>query len=474
MTRGGSRRGTRLHVTMCLAALAPGCTAGAHDVSHSPAENDASAIPSEGAPAVDGSWGETDSPPSSQVADRGSDASATDPPVTSSVNTISSDSGPRFSHGSRSLVSHHGFLVVVFDDTDEDVSRHASGWSRSTNAGGSFTDEGSMPGPAASGVDDIGYPVVARDATIGAAYVVADGRTHGTATYGALAFFVSEDDGETFHPAINAADPNLMPGDYVDVPSIAVDNTAGFWQGLVYVAYVDVVGGSSPVKLRLSTFDSHSFAVTEVVSPAPGDEAALPSIGVAPDGSVWIVYYSKVGSQASIAAIQSTDQGAHFFPPVTVAMLRTPVVAGTLYGNLGLLGTTPSGASAPVDVYPSPQLAIHPATGALYVAYVDATEDDKANIYLVHSEDSGSTWSAPVRVNDDATHRDQFLPAIAVSADGSRLGIAFYDRRNDSANRLADRYGVTVAIEDKAITLGSNFRISALPFPILVESDPLA
>ena len=30
------------------------------------------------------------------------------------------------------------------------------------------------------------------------------------------------------------------------------------------------------------------------------------------------------------------------------------------------------------------------------------------------STDDGATWSAPVRVNDDATTRSQFLPYIAL------------------------------------------------------------
>ena len=392
-------------------------------------------------------------------------------PVTTLANTPRG-SGALRSHGSPGIVVHGSSAVTVFDDTDEDLTAHAVGWARSTDACGSFTDEGSLPDPTPSGVDDIGYPVVARDATIGAVYIASDGRVSGTSNYGALAFFVSEDDGVTFHPAVDAADPNLAPGDFVDVPAIAVDNTGGYWQGLVYVAYADVVGGTTPVKLRLSTYLDRSFAVTEVVSPEPGDEAALPSIAVAPDESVGIAYYSQVAGQPSIAFVRSTDQGAHFATPVTVAALHTPVVASELYGGLGLMGVTPAGTAAPLDAYPSPVLAVNPASSALYVAYVDATQGDKANIYLVHSEDAGASWSSPVRVNDDSTSNDQFLPSIAVSGDGTRLAVDFYDRRNDALNLWADRYAATASVGVGAPAFGANFRVSPVGFPVTVGADP--
>jgi hypothetical protein len=345
------------------------------------------------------------------------------------------------------------------------------GWALPTNAASSYTAVGAFADPTPNGVDDVGFPVVARDSVIGAVYAVSDGRIVGTSNYGALAFFVSEDDGATFHPSINAADPNMSGGDFADVPAIAVDNTGGHWQSLVYVAYADVVGGVGPVKLRLATYLEGSFAITEVVSPDTGDQAALPSVAVAPDESMTIAYYSQIAGQPSIAVIRSVDQGAHFGAPTTAAALHTAVSSGALYGGLGLLGVDPTGAPAPFDAYSSPALAINPVSGALYLAFVDAAVNDKANVYFVHSEDSGSTWSAPVRVNDDTTGNDQFLPAIAVTPDGTRLAIDFYDRRNDARNLWAQRYGAVATIAGGTVTFGPNFAVSTTGFPITVGAD---
>ena len=216
--------------------------------------------------------------------------------------------------------------------------------------------------------------------------------------------------------------------------------------------------------------------VTEVVSPPldSGGEASLPSVAVGPDHTVSIAYYAQASGSGgpSVAIVQSSDQGQHFDVPVAVAPLHMAIAPGSFGGNLGLAGTGPDGAASTFDAYSSPQVVANPVSGALYIAYVDATQDDRSNIYFTQSTDQGESWSSPVRVNDDATTSDQFLPAMGVSLDGTRLAIDFYDRRDDAANQNANRYGVTADISGSTVTFGPNFRISALPFPVLVGVDP--
>ena len=48
------------------------------------------------------------------------------------------------------------------------------------------------------------------------------------------------------------------------------------------------------------------------------------------------------------------------------------------------------------------------------------------------STDNGATWSAPVRVNDDATTRSQFLPYVALDATTGAVAVGFHDCRNDN------------------------------------------
>ena len=83
---------------------------------------------------------------------------------------------------------------------------------------------------------------------------------------------------------------------------------------------------------------------------------------------------------------------------------------------------------------------------------------DKADVFLAKSTDSGSTWSK-VKVNDDATTNDQWQPALAVTPDGSRVGVFWYDRRLDANNDgNIDRYGVIGNVSGSTVTFGSSFR----------------
>ncbi|MCK4512814.1 hypothetical protein KAW64_13800, partial [bacterium] len=79
----------------------------------------------------------------------------------------------------------------------------------------------------------------------------------------------------------------------------------------------------------------------------------------------------------------------------------------------------------------------------------------------------GSTWSAPVRVNDDAFGNgcDQFHPWTCVSADGV-INVVFYDRRNDPSNFLMDLY--LAQSFDGGLTFEPNLRVTT------VSSDPTA
>ena len=48
------------------------------------------------------------------------------------------------------------------------------------------------------------------------------------------------------------------------------------------------------------------------------------------------------------------------------------------------------------------------------------------------STDDGATWSAPVRVNDDATTSSQFLPYVTLDSTTGTVAVGFHDCRNDN------------------------------------------
>jgi hypothetical protein len=102
-----------------------------------------------------------------------------------------------------------------------------------------------------------------------------------------------------------------------------------------------------------------------------------------------------------------------------------------------------------------------PYHGTIYINWTDrrGTPGD-ANIWLVKSTDGGTTWSAPVRVNDDETSKHQFFNYMTIDQVTGKIYIVFYDRRN-YANSNTDVY---LAISSDGGETFNNYKISETPF----------
>jgi hypothetical protein len=74
-----------------------------------------------------------------------------------------------------------------------------------------------------------------------------------------------------------------------------------------------------------------------------------------------------------------------------------------------------------------------PHRGRVYLVYTleHPNESNNTDIYVRHSDTSGTTWSPPVPVNDDATANSQFLPKISLDPTTGKIAVVWYDARND-------------------------------------------
>jgi len=72
-----------------------------------------------------------------------------------------------------------------------------------------------------------------------------------------------------------------------------------------------------------------------------------------------------------------------------------------------------------------------PYRGRIYINWSDQRNGiEDTDIWLVYSDDGGSTWSDRIRVNDDPPGKQQFFNWMSIDQTTGYLYIVFYDRRN--------------------------------------------
>jgi hypothetical protein len=165
------------------------------------------------------------------------------------------------------------------------------------------------------------------------------------------------------------------------------------------------------------------------------------------------VYFSK-----------STNFGVSFGPATNIFGLNVP---GAFFQ---LKRHTNAAVDDRFNAAVVPALAANPVNDDLYIAYHDQATNvsDYPNIYFVQSTNAGTTWNAPLQVNIETNSvlTDQWQPAITVKPDGTKLFIAWYDRRNDTAsNWLIQIYGCFANIPITTNSFTNNFLISTSQFP---------
>jgi hypothetical protein len=261
--------------------------------------------------------------------------------------------------------------------------------------------------------------------------------------------FHSDDNGATWSPPVQGG-----PGktSFQDKSWITVDNFPASGNGNVYLVERDFGAGNGIYFFR-STDNGNTFGPSGGTLIVSGMQGAF--VTVSPNHSVHAFWYAGTTLQVR----KSTDQGVTWGAAVPVA---SGLIGGT-NGDLSLTGVRQGTVTAaPFRTNEFPHAAVNPVSGNIYVTYDnDGPGSDKADVFFVQSTDGGATWSAPIRVNDDATTTDQWMPTIVVSPAGDRLGVFYYSRQEDPANNnLFKRYGRIASISGGTITLTPSFAVS--------------
>lgn len=238
------------------------------------------------------------------------------------------------------------------------------------------------------------------------------------------------------------------PAGPIDQPSVAVGG------GTVWFDYnnngvMDARGASVTGLGAIGSFNA--------AQAAPGPGGTFGDIGVGPGGQVAMVYSENTGNSTPANlyyAIDADGLGPQAFS--SKLLFKT---------NIGSFDDIPAQPNRTIG--PEANLAWDrtngPRRGRVYLVYTDELVDESSDteIFVRFSDDNGTTWSGPVRVNDDpaGNGKSQFNPAIALDQTTGDVAVTWYDARNSPNNVTTQVFGSVS--RDGGLTWAANVQISA-------------
>lgn len=204
----------------------------------------------------------------------------------------------------------------------------------------------------------------------------------------------------------------------------------------------------SPVARRIFT----SEAGGGVISPGRVVQGSQPL--AAPEGTVYVAWLDSTedGAFRNLAEIwtaRSDDGGRTFERPVLVSAFLEPDFSSrnAFFRSWGA-------------AFPQVSAGRDGSVSLVYTGRPSDKPTDDGDVFYVRSGDRGTTWSRPVRVNDDQTDRFQFFPTVAVAPNGS-INVMWGDFRDD---RTEFTYHIYYSkSDDQGRTFVENARVTDFP-----------
>ncbi|HEU4716273.1 MAG TPA: T9SS type A sorting domain-containing protein [Bacteroidia bacterium] len=257
----------------------------------------------------------------------------------------------------------------------------------------------------------------------------------------------------------NTEDPSKLP---LDRPWLAADNSGTANDGMFYITtkpapwipapnrpYLKVSSDSGQTWSAYRYIDTTNYLVGNII------QAPMATLTTSADGALCIAYPSYLASQSVYPKIffaKSYNHGNSFtYHDLLVG--GTPVT-DTLY-KLGY------------------RLAANPSNpNQLAYAFMEQPYGDP-DIFICTTNDGGNTWSAPLRVNDDAQGNGKAQDMVWADYDtNGKLVVTWRDRRNGSGTGFYQSSDTYCAVStDNGATFMPNMRLSSMtaPFDSILE-----
>jgi len=229
---------------------------------------------------------------------------------------------------------------------------------------------------------------------------------------------------------------NIITGSQ-DKNHTVVDNQPNSpYFGRVYATWSRFTASAPPIAVSYSTNSGVNWSSPVNINTPPANHYAQGCNGaIGPNGEVYVAWQSPIlGSPYTgdfMGFGKSTDGGV------------TWTVNNNIYDCNGIRGFL---FATSIRVNDFPWMGVDTSGGSrngwIYIVHAEknlAPAGSDPDIILHRSTDGGTTWSAGIRVNQDALNNgaEQYMPALVVSGDDGAVNVVYYDARNlsnDSAS----------------------------------------
>ncbi|HMQ80789.1 MAG TPA: sialidase family protein [Ignavibacteria bacterium] len=254
----------------------------------------------------------------------------------------------------------------------------------------------------------------------------------------------------------------LNPPKKQDKPWACVDNSNSKWRDNIYVTWTqfDAYDSRLPEDLSNIMFSFSSDAGSTWsdamrINKIPGDcvdssnttEGAVPCVG--PNGEIYVSW----SAHDKLYFDRSLDGGTTWLDEDITAGTQ---IGGWVYEIEGIFRCN----GLPITQC---DISNSPYRGTIYINYSDKTNgENDVDVFLLRSSDGGSSWSDPIRINDDpvGNGKQQFMSWMSVDPVTGSVNIIYYDRRNyEDLNT-----DVYLARSTDGGTTFENVKISESPF----------